>query len=738
MDQIIKAKELLNNVFGYEEFRELQDGVISNVLNKNDTLAIMPTGSGKSLCYQIPGLIFSGLTIVVSPLISLMKDQVEQLKELGVKAAYLNSSLSPDEYQLTLDRIGKKELKLIYLAPETLLKPNIQDFFKNIEVSSFTIDEAHCISAWGHDFRPEYRKLINIRNVFPKAVCIALTATATPRVQDDIMQCLGFNKANKFLSSFDRDNLFLQILPKENPVQQAIDFVKKFPDQSGIIYCLSRKQVDSLYQTLEGEGYSVKPYHAGLSDKERMKNQEQFIKDDVQIIVATVAFGMGINKPDVRFVLHYDLPQNIESYYQEIGRAGRDGLQSSCLTLFNYGDIHKIKYFINQKSEEEQLVAINHLNQLINYTEATDCRRISLLKYFGEKFSKENCDMCDNCLAPPKESVDITILAQKFLSCVKRTGERFGAMHIIDVLRGSKAKKVIEMNHNLLSTYNIGSDLSKKQWFSIYRQLLQKDLLIQELKFGSLMLTPGSYDVFKGIEKVSGTLIEDLEIREKKTVTSIEYDFELMATLKSKRKELADSNNVPPYVIFADKTLMEMAYYFPQSKDNLLKLYGVGLAKLEKFGDIFLGIIIRYCHENEIIEKTKDIYKEKKRANKTQTKILKNDKKLKYHLISEAYNDGKSVEEIVQENSIKTNTVINHFYQYLMDGKLIRQDGLLPLIKLTKDKQVEVMDYFKKLGTDFLKPIYAELKGAISYEDLSVLRVNYLAGQNSNTTTDEF
>ena len=387
---IDKAERILKHVFGYDEFRPLQADIIENVLHKNDTLVIMPTGGGKSLCYQLPALIFEGLTIVVSPLISLMKDQVEQLVQMGVSAVFLNSSLSLGEYRHNVDRIKRGAVKLLYLAPEALLKANMLDMLSSVEVDCLTIDEAHCISQWGHDFRPEYRQLVQVRDRFPKAACIALTATATPRVREDIKANLGFDASNEFIDSFDRKNLFIQIATKYNPLDQTIKFIKKFPNQSGIVYCFSRRQVDDLYEALRSEGFSVRPYHAGLTDKERNENQERFIRDDAQIIVATIAFGMGIDKPDVRFVVHYDLPQTIESYYQEIGRAGRDGLRSDCLLLFSYGDIQKIKYFINKKETREQRVAIIHLNALLRFVETEVCRRIPLLDYFGETYPASN------------------------------------------------------------------------------------------------------------------------------------------------------------------------------------------------------------------------------------------------------------------------------------------------------------------------------------------------------------
>ena len=595
-----RAKTILGDVFGYDEFRPLQREIIGNVLKKRDTLVIMPTGGGKSLCYQIPALIFKGLTVVVSPLISLMKDQVEQLAELDVPAIFLNSSLSNEEYNRNVERLMKNGVKLLYLAPEALLTPRMLSLLSSLRVDCLAIDEAHCISEWGHDFRPEYRQLVEVKSRFPSATCIALTATATPRVQEDIKSNLKFDASNEFIASFNRENLFIQITPKSNPVSQTIKFLKKYPDQSGIIYCFSRRQVDDLYEILKSKGYSVRPYHAGLSDVERTQNQELFIRDDVQIIVATIAFGMGINKPNVRFVIHFDLPKNIETYYQEIGRAGRDGLRAHCLLLFSYADIQKIKYFINRKDDNEQRIANIHLNAMLQFTETEVCRRRPLLTYFGEDYSTEKCDMCDNCLAGERKLVDITVPAQKFLSCVKRTDEIFGANHIIDVLRGSQSQKVLKFGHENLSTHGIGKEYSRKQWFHLARQFIQKGLMTQDAEYGGLKLAGKAYDVFKGSEIVLGILEEEhIEDRKgKERETEYEYDRVLFEKLRKKRKELADKAGIPPYVIFPDKTLIEMAAFSPRSEESLLHIHGVGPVKYKKYGTIFLDIIDGYCREH--------------------------------------------------------------------------------------------------------------------------------------------
>ena len=724
---IHQAKTILKNVFGYDEFISLQEEIIKNVLRKNNSLVIMPTGGGKSLCYQIPALIFHGLTIVVSPLISLMKDQVEQLTEVGVAAVLLNSSLSPGEYRRNVERIKQEDVKLLYLAPESLLKPNILALLSSVQVDCLAIDEAHCISQWGHDFRPEYRQLVEVRDTFKTATCIALTATATPRVKEDITNNLGFDTSNEYIATFNRPNLFLEIVSKSNPLDQTIKFIKKFQNESGIIYCFTRRQVDNLYEILKEKGFSAKPYHAGLSDSERSRNQELFIRDDTQIIVATIAFGMGIDKPNIRFVVHYDLPQNIESYYQEIGRAGRDGLRAHCLLLFSYADTQKIKHFIKKKTIHEQRIANIHLNALLRFAETEICRRIPLLNYFGEDYSVEKCNMCDNCLAGEKNLVDITIPAQKFLSCVKRTNEMFGAVHIIDILRGSKAQKVLKFGHQKLSTYGIGKDYSKRQWQQLSRQFLHKGLLTQDMEFGGLKLAQKAWDVLKGKEIVQGRLEEewtnDANKKESRDESGPNYDPKLFEILRKKRKDLADKNNVPPYVIFSDKTLIEMASFFPQTKENLLDIHGVGAVKCEKYGLIFLNIIKKYCHLNQIEEIPP-------RRKKSAAGISRSIRKKRHVVIGEAFNSGQSVKNIMAKFSIKQITILDHLFKYLQEGYSLRFDEFFALSTIQPDQKSLVLETFNRLGAELLRPAFNALNKEISYDDLKILRLYYLSKKN--------
>ncbi len=586
--------KILKSVFGYDSFRPLQETCIDSVLEKKDTVLIMPTGGGKSLCYQIPAIIMPGLTVVISPLISLMKDQVSQLKALGVEAEVLNSTLMADEYAANMKRIRSGKTKLLFCAPETLFKEEILEMLEDCNVECITIDEAHCISEWGHDFRPEYRRIKTLRQTFPEAVFLAVTATATERVRHDIITNLGLKIPRQLMASFNRDNLFYEVIPKGLATSQTLAFIRKFKNQSGIIYCFSRKQVDSLTSELKGAGFKALPYHAGLSDKERHHNQEAFIRDDVPIMVATIAFGMGINKPNVRFVVHYDLPKNIESYYQETGRAGRDGLPAHCLLLFSPGDAAKIKYFITLKTDMTQKrVAQEHLDTILAYAQCRECRRIPLITYFGEKYTIQNCGQCDNCVKPPPPASNLTVQAAKFLQCVSETDERFGALHIINVLRGSQAEKIISNRHDRVKTFGAGKDWSIKQWQNLAQQLIAQGFLNKTEDYAVLSLSEKGYLLLSGKKHFEGHALEENAAPAKvvKSKSGEAYDTKLFDKLRAKRKELADKNNVPPYVIFSDKTLIDMCKKRPTTRYQFSQVFGVGAQKVGKYSAAFLKVI---------------------------------------------------------------------------------------------------------------------------------------------------
>jgi ATP-dependent DNA helicase RecQ len=708
---------ILKDTFGYTTFRPHQREVIENVLAGHDTLAVMPTGGGKSLCYQIPALLFDGLTVVVSPLISLMKDQVEQLRAFGVPALFLNSSLASQDYQHNMEQVKRGEVKLLYVAPETLLTPRIFSLLSGLKVDLLTIDEAHCISEWGHDFRPEYRQIVEVRKRFPDTVCLALTATATVRVRQDIRATLEFTTSNEFIASFNRENLYLEVIRKRDPISQTIQILERHKDQSGIIYCFSRWQVDELAMYLASKGYSVLPYHAGLEDSERKKNQEAFIRDDAQIIVATIAFGMGINKPNVRFVIHFDLPKSIESYYQEIGRAGRDGLPAHCTLLFSYSDVAKINYFIDQKEGEEKRIAIGHLDALVRYAEdELTCRRKPLLNYFGESYSAQNCSNCDNCTSTPTEQTDITVFAQKFLSCVKRADERFGAGHIADILLGSKNEKVLRWGHDKLSTYGIGTELTKKQWMHLARQLLTMGYLKQAGEYRTLSLTPRALDALRKREQIMGVLQEAERVQKKgKKKEELEYNHALFALLRQKRKEMADEAGVPPYVIFSDRTLIEMAAYYPQSQESLLNISGVGQVKARQYGEAFLAVITAYCEQHSLKEKQKETARDKSDSNR------------RYVLISEAYNSGETIQDLMERYHVTQGTILSHLTRYLSAGNALRKgEDLQRLSSTIPEQQQAVFTAFDELSPTFLKPVYEKLNGKLNYDELKILRMLYL------------
>lgn len=739
MPNTLNPQAVLKDIFGYDQFRPLQRQVIENVLARHDTLVVMPTGGGKSICYQIPALIFEGLTVVVSPLIALMKDQVDQLAALGFQAVFLNSSLSAEEYQANVARIYNGEVKLLYISPEGLFTGRLFNLLSSIQMDCLTIDEAHCISEWGHDFRPEYRQLIAVRQRFPQAVCLALTATATPRVRQDIKACLGFQDSNEFVASFNRPNLLIEVQPKVNSMAQTLQLIRRFPDQSGIVYCFSRNQVDSLAATLASEGLSVRPYHAGLEDELRKQNQELFIRDDVQIIVATIAFGMGINKPNVRFVIHYDLPKSLEGYYQEIGRAGRDGLPAHCLLLYTYGDVAKQRRFIIDKEEPERSIAEHLLEKLVRYAEAENvCRRVPLLAYFGEEYQADVCDMCDHCLGvqelKPNVQVDITVAAQKFLSCVKRTGECFGTGHVVDVLCGSKRKEVYQFGHDKLTTYGIGKELNRQQWRILARLLVQQGLLeVQIDRYNALKLTEKAYQVLKNKAIIHGGLQPELVRALRNNLKAgIEFDRELFALLRQKRKALADAAHLPPYVIFSDRTLVEMATYYPMSPESMSKITGVGQVKLNRYGEIFIKEIRLYCVPRGIKEKDKpaesNIFST---IQSVKPVACPSDRKARYVEVAEAYNTGETIQHLVEQYQVQPGTILDHLAKYAQEGHQLRDvEGLLAFLKITPEVQETAMALFEQSGTERLKPVFEQLNGSASYDDLKMLRIFFLNRQS--------
>jgi ATP-dependent DNA helicase RecQ len=597
---------LLKRTFGYGSFRPLQREICEATLAGKDVFALLPTGGGKSLCFQIPALTRGGLTVVVSPLIALMKDQVDQLQASGVAATFLNSTLDADEARSRLRGLHRNEYRLLYVAPERLMLDGWIDNLKKWNVTCVAIDEAHCVSEWGHDFRPEYRQISKLRDALPDVPLMALTATATTRVRHDIVTHLKLRQPDVFVASFNRPNLTYRVVPKDQPLKQIIDFVRKREADSGIIYCASRATAERVAEALAGRGFSARPYHAGLDAAERGRNQEQFLRDDTRIICATIAFGMGINKPNVRWVIHHDLPKNVEGYYQETGRAGRDGLPSDCLLLFSAGDIAKQTHFLDEiTNEQERDLARAQLRKIVHYAESSGCRRIELLEYFGEKFPFDNCGGCDNC-AEPRETYDGTLVAQKFLSCIYRIAQnsRFsvGINHIIEVLTGADTDKIRRWGHERLTTYGIGSELSRSQWASVGRELMRLGYVgVADGEFATLELTEAGMNILRSRQPV--TLTKSLEVpKSKRSSTRREGDIAcdeiLFERLRTLRKQLADDRRVPAYVIFGDTTLRAMAHHYPERLDQMEGIPGMGEKKRAEFGAVFAAAIAGYLKTN--------------------------------------------------------------------------------------------------------------------------------------------
>lgn len=590
---------VLQKYFGYSSFRPLQEEIITDILNDKDVFVLMPTGAGKSICYQVPALLSDGLTIVVSPLISLMKDQVDGMQQNGISCAYLNSSLSRKEQGTIYDQLLANKIKLLYVAPERLMQQGFVEFLQQIQVSFFAIDEAHCISEWGHDFRPEYKDLKFLKQFFPEVPIVALTATATERVREDIIKTLRLTNAQTFTASFNRPNLHYMVLPKNGVSEQILEYVKKHSGESGVIYCQSREKVDRLTEKLNKNGIKALSYHAGLDDKTRQKHQEAFIKENVDVIVATIAFGMGIDKPNVRFVIHADLPSNLERYYQETGRAGRDSLPSECVLFYSYADKSAIEFFIRKKSIVEQEVAKRLLKKMVEFAETKTCRRKLLLSYFGESFGSDNCKSCDNCLYPA-ETFDATIIAQKILSCIFRVGQRFGTGYVVDVLTGSDDIRIKKNNHDNLSTYGIVTDFSGSQIRTFIQELIHLGYLAQtQDQYPVLQLTKTSWDILK--KKQTIMLALPKVIKEKKVKKDYGKNPELFEMLRVLRKRLADEQNVPPYIIFSDVTLSEMASSLPQTKEEFADIKGVGKQKLAKYAESFLDVVLEYRLQKKVV-----------------------------------------------------------------------------------------------------------------------------------------
>ena len=606
MNKAADSLAILKSRFGYDSFLPLQEEIIDNVLARRDSLVLMPTGGGKSLCYQLPALVFSGTTLVVSPLIALMKDQVDDLNANGIPARFINSSLSASEIRQVQTHVHQGRVKILYLAPERLALPGFLRFLQSLELSLIAIDEAHCISEWGHQFRPDYRNLRQLRQEFPSVPVVALTATATERVRQDIIGQLDLQGGQVFLSSFNRANLSYSVRPKNESWNTLLSLLRQGQNTPAIIYCFSRRETESLANDLSVEGLSARAYHAGLDPAVRRKTQEDFVRDRVPIIVATIAFGMGIDKPDIRLVVHYSLPKSLEGYYQETGRAGRDGLPSQCVLFFSVSDKISQDYFINQIADEsEQATARDKLAKMVEFAQLPICRRRFILEYFGELWAEENCGGCDVCLQLV-EKFDATEITQKILSAVIRTGERFGANHVVQVLRGSREKRVMDMGHDRLSVYGIAKDFGRPQMREVMSQLQSLGLLARSTgEFPTLAVSPEGREFLRNRGTLSlprpAGISEGRKLGPKRgspSAATVDYDEDLFEELRVLRRRLADAQEVPAFVVFGDVSLRNMAATFPQSMEEFSRITGVGEVKLKQYGPQFIKAIQSYAGAN--------------------------------------------------------------------------------------------------------------------------------------------
>jgi ATP-dependent DNA helicase RecQ len=716
-------KERLKEIFGYSQFRGNQEQIIRNLLDGKNTFVIMPTGAGKSLCYQLPAMMREGLAIVISPLIALMKNQVDQMNAYGVNARFLNSTLSKGEITRLKKDCMNGVVKLLYVAPESLNKEETIEFLKKVNVSFVAIDEAHCISEWGHDFRPEYRRIKSMIHNLGNMPVIALTATATPKVQIDIQKNLQMEEADVFISSFNRKNLYYEVRPKKETKKQLIKFLKDHKGKSGVIYCLSRKKVEEIAQLLNVNGFKAAPYHAGLDPDVRIKNQDDFLNEEVDIIVATIAFGMGIDKPDVRFVVHYDVPKSLEGYYQETGRAGRDGLEGLCLMFYSHNDLNKLEKFNKDKPVQERENARILLQEMEYYAESPVCRRRQLLHYFGEEYMQENCGMCDNCVHP-RERFDGTDAITLVLKATKYTNERFGLGHLVHVIRGVEDEYVKSYGHFDLEVYGKGAEEDSDYWKSVIRQALIYQFLEKDIdNIGALKVSKKGDEYLKHPYPVelardhdfTTDIDEEEESPEKSSNTGKSYDDKLFEILKNLRRKIAKEKNLPPYVIFQDPSLEEMATTYPTTKDDLAQVNGVGMGKVNKFGKEFIETIKQYVEENDIETANEVVVKSS--VNKSKTKIF----------IIQQIDRKVDLEEIAETINLSFEDMLTEIENICFSGTKLNLNYYIDQV-LDAHKQEDIQDYFMTAETDSLEAaLQDETIAEYSEEEIRLMRIKFLS-----------